>query len=135
MMVETRTRLAALGEWVIAAACVVAIAAGAGILARDYRGVRPVVPVMAGASTAPAVPALVPARAVSIPVLILPDGKSIEVGGNADEIGRMLGERAAVGVRAVERDGTAERTVQAYRYAGVEFVLVVANGKVFAIYR
>jgi hypothetical protein len=75
------------------------------------------------------------AGAVSIPVLILPDGKSIEVGGNADEIGRMLGERAAVGVRAVERDGTAERTVQAYRYAGVEFVLVVANGKVFAIYR
>jgi hypothetical protein len=130
-MVEgTRFRLVGLIEWVIAAGFVVGLlAVGAAVLG-DFRAVRPVVPVIAGASVAPVVPASVRSGSVSVPLLVLPDGKTLTTGAptaSLDALGH--------GETAFERTTAGQRETRAYRYAGMEFVVVIADDKIVAIFR
>src|SRR5690606_30647601 len=69
-------------------------------------------------------PAGVPPRAVSVPMLLLPDGRQIRIGDTETAIDASLGRGARVGLDAVEREGRRERVTRFYNHAGTPFVLV-----------
>jgi hypothetical protein len=71
-MQATRVRFVSLLEWAAAAIVVAALATLGTIVAREFRMVNAVTPVIAGDSRPdPPVPVGVPSRAVSVPVLLL----------------------------------------------------------------
>jgi hypothetical protein len=129
-MVETRFRLVGLIEWVIAAGSVVGLLAVGLAVFGDVRAVRPVMPVIAGAATVPIVPAGVRSGSVSVPLLVLPDGKSLAVGAPVATL-----DSLGTGESAFERTPAGQRETRAYRYAGMEFVVVVADDKIVAIFK
>lgn len=122
---SNRLRLAPLFEWLIAAAFLCATVAVATLVIRELRG-----PVRISAATPAArplvnsVPAIVPARAVSVPVLPFLDGKEVRVGETALTIAARLGRAAEVGKQAVDRGTLGERLTRFYEYAGSKFILV-----------
>ena len=129
-MVETRFRLVGLIEWVIAAGSVAGLLVVGAAIFGDFRSVRPVIPVIAGAAAVPIVPAGVRSGSVSVPLLVLPDGKSLAVGAptsSLDPLGTVES--------AFERTTAGQRETRAYRYAGMEFVVVIADDKIVAIFR
>ena len=69
-------------------------------------------------------PAGLPPRAVSVPVLLLSDGKEVRVGDNFDSVASSLGPQAGLGGQWVEPVAGGERVIRDYDYAGTRFVLV-----------
>ena len=143
-MEATRVRVASLLEWLCAAAIIAGVLA-AGISAlRELYDVRALTPVIAHEASSPPVadppPVLAP-RAVSVPMLILADGKEVRLGDAAAKILERLGPFAQVGVETMERDGVRERVTRLYSYVGTQFALVLeapkkgAELRVVAIYR
>jgi len=139
-MAATRTRVESFVEWAVAVA-VIAVLLGAGSVAvREFRGVDPATPLIAREPFAAAVPAAVPARAVSVPMLLLRDGAQVRVGDTlAAVVSRLQGPRE-LAPKTVDRVPTGERLILFYEYAGDRFTLVVepaepADGaRVSAIY-
>ena len=141
-MEATRARFGSVLEWILAAACIVIAFVVVSLVMREVRTVSAALPVIAHeaqASTSTP-PAGVPARAVSLPVLLLPGGKEVRVGETVAAIAARLGREAEVGTQAVERARFGERLTRFYEHAGTRFVLVFEpfeqNGdpKVAAIY-
>ena len=101
-----RARLGSALEWLIAAAFLVATLAVATLIVRELR----TTPRAAAAPepSATSMPAGVPTRAISVPVLLLLDGKEVRVGQSVDEVARMLGRSAEVGADAPECGGIEE---------------------------
>jgi len=133
-MVEgTRFRLVGLIEWLLAAGCVVGLVAVGAVVSREFRGVRPIVPVLAGAAQPQIVPADVRPGAVSVPMLTMPDGKTVAVGAPASTLDA-LGPKAASRV-GFERLAIGQRETRTYRYSGVEFIVVIADDKIVAIFK
>ncbi len=130
----TRLRLFALVEWFLAAACVAGVLAVAGVLSRDVARVRPVVPVIAGPAPSDIVPASLKPGAISVPIVVLPDGKQLQVG-EAEAALDGLGPYAEDGTPEVEKDQDSNRVTRRYRYAGMDFVAVSSGGRIVAIYR
>jgi hypothetical protein len=134
LMDGIRPRLVGFVEWVAAAACVLgALVAGAGLYS-EARHVRPVVNVIAEEAQAPIAPANLRPGAISVPELVLPDGKRLVRGESASTL-EALGPRAQSEPTAVERASTGQRESRTYRYAGMEFVVVTADQQIVAIYR
>jgi hypothetical protein len=141
-MDATRARFGSAIEWLLAAAFIVAVVAVASIVVRELRTVSAAMPVIAREAqpSAAVIPAGVPARAVSVPVLLLPGKKDVRVGDTASAIAARLGRAAEVGSQVVERSRFGERLTRFYEHAGSRFVLVFepfeAGGepKVAAIY-
>ena len=140
-MEAIRVRFAPVLEWLCAAAIIGGVlAAGLGA-AREFEGVRAVTAVMARSAPTPEAPPVLAPRAVSVPLLLLADGKEIRVGDRASQVLDKLGARAQVGTDTIERKGTTERITRLYRYAGTPFALVFevarpgATARVTAIYR
>jgi hypothetical protein len=85
-------------------------------------------------------PAVIPARAVSVPVLPLADGKELKIGDSIAAVAARLGRAAESGRQEVDRGSLGERFTRFYEYAGARFILVfepVDRGgelKVAAIY-
>jgi hypothetical protein len=129
-----RPRLVGLVEWVAAAACVFLVLLVAANLTRELRSVRPIVQVRAAEAHAPIAPANLRAGAISVPELVLPDGKRLIRGGPGSLLSA-LGPRAQTGPTAIERVGLIQRESRVYRYAGMEFVVLTANDQIVAIYR
>lgn len=128
-------------EWAVAAAFIVAMLAAGSVAVREVRSVNAVTPVIAReALPDPAVPAGVPSRAVSVPVLLLADGMAIRVGDSLSAIALRLGRQAEVGRQSVERAPNGERLTRFYEHARTRFVLVFesfqqdAEPRVAAIY-
>ena len=141
-MEATRVRVESALEWALAAAFIfVALAVGS-LVIREFRTVSAVTPVIAreASASAPAVPAGVPSRAVSVPVLLLRDGNAVRVGETLSDVAARLGRQAEVGAQSVERAPNGERLTRFYEHAGSHFVLVFepferdAEPKVAAIY-
>jgi hypothetical protein len=84
----------------------------------------PVIAREAPAPPQPPTPAGVPSRAVSVPVLLLPDGKDVRVGESLTQIAARLGRQAEAGPQSVERGVVGERLTRFYEYGGTKFVLV-----------
>ena len=135
-MVEgTRFRLVGLLEWVIAAAAVVCLLAVGSVVSREFSGVRPVMmPVIAGAARAAVFPALARPGAVSVPMLILPDGRTLTVGDPESSLD-VLGPRAESAPAAFERFDTGQRELRTYQYAGMDFMVVTVADKIVAIFQ
>ena len=129
-----RLRLVGLVEWVAAAACVFVVLAVAANVARELRSVQPIAPVKAAEAQAPVAPANLRAGAISLPELVLPDGKRLNRGGPAAVL-TTLGPRAQTGLTSIERFGATQRESRTFRYAGMEFVVVTADEQIIAIYR
>ena len=83
---------------------------------------------------APSAPANLHAGAISVPELVLPDGKRLTRGSPANVL-TALGPRAQTGLTAIERLGDGQRESRTFRYAGMEFVVVTADDQILAIYR
>jgi hypothetical protein len=118
-----RLRLASALEWGIAAAFLTAtVAVGSLIL----QGVRPPSRVTAAELPAPiaAIPAAVPAGAVSVPVLPFRDGKEIRVGDTATAVISTLGRPAESGREESDRGRLGQRLTRFYEYAGFRFIVV-----------
>ena len=140
-MEATRVRFAPVLEWLCAAAIIGGVLAAAVGAAREFEDVRAVTAVMARAAPTPDAPPVLAPRAVSVPLLLLADGKEIRVGDRASQVLAKLGVRAQIGTDTIEREGTTERITRLYSYAGTPFALVFevgrpgATARVTAIYR
>ena len=123
-MDATRARVGSLLEWILAAVCIVAILALGSIAVGEFRSVAAVTPVIANEAVLPMPPAAVPPRAISVPVLMLPNGVELRVGDLAAEVASRLGGRAEVAVPSVDRTPAGERVTRFYEQAGTRFVVV-----------
>jgi hypothetical protein len=140
-METTRARLGSVVEWLLAAVFIVAAVMTIAIAVRELRSTAASTRAIAREGPEPAViPAGIPARAVSVPVLILPDKKEVRVGDSVSAIAARLGRNAEVGSQTVERGRFGERLTRFYEHAGTRFALVFeavadrAEPRVAAIY-
>ena len=118
-----RARLGSAVEWLVAATFLVATLGVASLIVRELRTVpRAATPV--AQDTAPALPSAVPARAISVPVLLLLDGKEVRVGDKVDDVSRSLGRAAEVGRQTADRGALGDRLTRFYEHQGTRFVLV-----------
>jgi hypothetical protein len=124
-METTRARFGSAIEWLLATVFIVAAVGVVSIVVRELRTIG-AVPAMARESAALAapVPAGVPARAVSVPVLILPGKKEVRVGDTVSAVAARLGRDAEIGSQVVERSRFGDRLTRFYEHAGTRFVLV-----------
>ncbi len=112
-------------EWLIAAAFLCATVAVGSLIVQELRS-----PARARAAAQPArqlittIPAAIPARAVSVPMLPFLDGKEIRVGETASAVARRLGRAAESGRQEVDRGNLGERLIRFYEYGGSRFIVV-----------
>jgi len=126
LRVRPRFRLGPVVEWLIAAAFLFATFAVGSLIFRELR------PAAAPVRVAPAqprllvasIPAAVPARAVSVPVIPFIDGQEVRVGETMTAVAERLGRAAEVGRQEVDRGTFGERLTRFYDYAGSRFILV-----------
>ena len=123
---SVRSRLAPLFEWMIAATFLCATLLVASLVVRELQGPGYV----RGAETPAArplvesIPAAVPPRAVSVPVLPFIDGKEIRIGATMAAVAGVLGRAAENGRQEIDRGTLGERLTRFYEYAGSKFILV-----------
>jgi hypothetical protein len=120
----TRARFGSVVEWVIAAGCIL-LTLGIGSMAlREIDTFRPVTPVNAEGARIPDLPANVPSRAVSVPMLLLSNGTQLRVGERAPSVAAKISADWQVGGDALERTTNGHRVTRAYDDGGTQFVLV-----------
>jgi hypothetical protein len=117
-----RVRLGSALEWFMAALFLAATCAVGVLIARELR-MTPAAPVQAAARAVDA-PAAIPARAISVPVLLLLDGKQVKVGDTVESVASTLGRASEVGRQLADRGALGERLTRFYDYSGTRFVLV-----------
>ncbi len=117
-----RARLGSVLEWIVAAVFLAASIVVATLIVRELR----TAPRAAAVPERPvsALPAGVPTRAISVPVLLLLDGKEVRVGDPVERVARTLGRSAEVGTQLADRGALGERLTRFYEYNGTRFVLV-----------
>ena len=120
-----RVRLAPVVEWMIAAGFLFATVLVASLVVRELRGPsRIMAEPPAARPLVVSMPAAVPPRAVSVPVLPFIDGKEIRVGQTAAFVASNLGRAAESGRQEVDRGTLGERLTRFYEYAGSKFIVV-----------
>ncbi len=122
-MDAVRTRFGSLIEWVVAAAFLGVTVLVGSLILRELRAVTGPDSEPPGASL-PVVPSSIPPRAISVPMLLLLDGKEIHVGDTAPKIAGLLGKAAQAATLEVDRGPLGERQTRFYEYAGTRFILV-----------
>ena len=123
--VSGRLRIAPLVEWIIAAAFLLATVAVASLVVRELRGPnRILAEVPAARPHVSSLPASVPPRAVSVPMLPFIDGKEIRVGQTAATVAANLGRAAESGRQQLDKGTLGERLTRFYEYAGSKFIVV-----------
>src|SRR5687767_2261392 len=144
MEAAIRPRFTSILEWAVAVAFIAAMLVIGSVVVREFRTMSALTSV--SASSAPdAVPASVapvgvPPRAVSVPMLLLSDGKEVRVGETISAIVARLGQHAIIGKQAIERAVHGQRVTRFYDHVGTQFVLVFepfeenAEPRVAAIY-
>ena len=141
-MEATRQRFTSFLEWAVAVACLLALLGVGSIVMREVRTVSASLTVTAREATPvpSTVPAGVPPRAISVPMLLLSDGKEVRVGETISTIVEKLGQHAVTGKQAIERAVHGQRVTRFYDYVGTQFLLVFepfeynAEPRVAAIY-
>src|SRR5687768_2940711 len=139
-MEATRVRFGSILEWLLAAAFVAGAAALVSMASGEMRNVRAVVPVIAGEAPAHDVPAGVPPRSVSVPMLLLGNGRDVRLGDRASEVAARFADAPQVISESLDRSEARERVTRFYNYLGTQFVLVFediernADSRVAAIY-
>lgn len=127
LSVRSHIRLAAIFEWLVAAAFLLATVAVGSMILRELRS-TPVQRATPAAEPARPIitstPSIVPARAVSVPVLPFLDGKEVRVGETVSAVSARLGRSAEIGRQQVDRGSLGERLTLFYEYAGTRFIVV-----------
>ena len=124
-MEATRRRFESLLEWTLAAAFIAALLGIGSVVVREIRTVNAVTPVIAREPTpTPPVPAGVPSRAVSVPVLLLHDGNRVRIGDSLGAITSHLGRQAETRAPMIDHAPNGERLTRFYDFAGTRFSLV-----------
>jgi hypothetical protein len=138
---RSTVRLGPVVEWLVAAAFLCATVAVGSLMVRELRAPAPAhVPQPAARPIVNSVPASIPARAVSVPVLPFLDGKEVKVGETVSAVAARLGRAAESGRQEVDRGSLGERFTRFYEYGGSRFIIVFEpferNGepRVIAIY-
>jgi hypothetical protein len=116
-----RVRLGSALEWFTAALFLLATC-GVGLLILRELQTRPAA--VEAVRVVDAVPAAIPARAISVPVLLLLDGKQVKVGDSVEMVAKSLGRSSEVGRQLADRGALGERLTRFYDYGGTRFVLV-----------
>ena len=120
-----RLRIAPLVEWIIAVAFLLATVAVASLVVRELRGPnRVLAEAPAARPLVASLPAAVPPRAVSVPMLPFLDGKEIRVGQTAATVAANLGRAAESGRQELDKGTLGERLTRFYEYAGSKFIVV-----------
>lgn len=119
-----RARLGSALEWLVAAAFLLATIAVASLIVRELRTAPRATNPLAQELQGTAIPSAVPARAISVPVLLLLDGREVRVGDTVDSVSRSLGRAAEIGTQTVDRGALGERLTRFYEHNGTRFVLV-----------
>jgi hypothetical protein len=126
-MEAVRSRFGSFVEWLIAAGAIALVLAAGSFAVRQMQSLPAITPVIAGAPAAEP-PAGVPPRTVSVPMIVLADGKELRVGARLSEVAALVGQAAQVGADAVERASGRERLTRFYNYVGARFALVFESG-------
>ena len=124
LRVRPRFRLAPVFEWVVAALFLVATLAVGSMILRELRPAPTIRTVPAARPLVASIPAAVPARAVSVPVLPFLDGKEVRIGETVSAVAARLGRSAESGRQELDRGSLGERLTRFYEYAGSRFILV-----------
>jgi hypothetical protein len=120
-MDTVRGRFGSVLEWLVAAAFLLATLGVASLILQELRvSRRPPPPV----ESAALVPRAIPSRAVSVPILPLPDGKQVRVGDSFAAVAAALGRAAESGRQELDRGPIGERLTRFYEHAGTRFILV-----------
>lgn len=119
-----RARFGSALEWIVAAGFLIATLAVGSLIVRELRTVTNVQPARAEERGPSMPPAGVPARAISVPVLLLLDGKEIRVGDSVEHVAGLLGRGAEVGSQTAEPAALGMRLTRFYEHAGTRFILV-----------
>ena len=124
LRVRPRFRLTPVFEWVVAALFLGATVLVGSMILRELRPSPPLRVAPAARPAVTSIPAAVPARAVSVPVLPFLDGKEIRIGETVSTVAARLGRAAESGRQEVDRGSLGERLTRFYEYAGSRFILV-----------
>jgi hypothetical protein len=123
-----RTRVGSAVEWVVAAAFLLATLAVGSLVLRELRAAASAGPDNANpaisTTAAAALPASLGPKAVSVPLLILAEGRELHVGDTAARVADVLGREAETGVQQSDIGPLGERTTRFYDYSGTRFALV-----------
>lgn len=121
---RSRFRLTPALEWLVAAAFLAATLAVVSLIVRELRtnSAPAAAPVMAAMPAS--LPAAVPARAISVPVLLLVDGREVKVGQTVEQVAAVLGRAAETGTQVVDRGAVGERLTRFYEIEGTRFLLI-----------
>lgn len=118
-----RVRLGSALEWFVAALFLVATCAVGVLIVGELR-MAPAAPIEASVKAADSLPAAIPVRAISVPVLLLHDGNQVTIGDSVETVARSLGRGAEVGRQLADRGPNGDRLTRFYDSAGTRFVLV-----------
>jgi hypothetical protein len=124
LRVRPRFTLAPVFEWAVAVVFLIATVGVGSLILRELRPAPAVRPAPVARPLVASIPAAVPARAVSVPVLPFLDGKEVRVGETVSAIAARLGRAAESGRQEVDRGSLGERLTRFYEYAGSRFILV-----------
>jgi hypothetical protein len=130
-----RTRVGSAVEWVVAAAFLLATVAVGSLVLRELRAAASVGPdnpnpiVAASTTAAAALPVSLGPKAVSVPLLILAEGREIRLGDTAARVADVLGREAETGVQQSDIGPRGERTTRYYDYSGTRFALVFESAE------
>jgi hypothetical protein len=111
-------------EWLIAAAFLCATVAVGSLIFQELRTPAAAPRVQPSRPVVTSIPAAIPARAVSVPVLPFLDGKEVRIGETAAAVAARLGRAAESGRQEVDRGTLGVRLTRFYEYAGSRFILV-----------
>jgi hypothetical protein len=117
-------RLGPVLEWLIAAAFLCATVAVGSLIVRELRVPAAVRVAQPARPLVTSIPSVIPARAVSVPVLPFLDGKEIRVGETASAVAARLGRAAESGRQEIDRGSLGERLTRFYEYGGSRFIIV-----------
>ena len=124
-MTSTRTRYGSALEWAIAVACIVAALGLGSVALREIRTIRAATPVNAAERAPVEVPAAVPSRSVSVPMLVLSDGGRLHVGERLAAAAGRIQPGWQVGDDAIERTAAGDRITRSYHDGVRSFMLVL----------
>jgi hypothetical protein len=119
-----RLRLASALEWGVAAAFLAATLAVGSLILHDLGGPALRAAAPPAATVVTAIPAAVPAGAVSVPVLPFQDGKEIRIGATAAAVTAALGRSAESGREESDSGRLGQRLTRFYEYSGFRFIVV-----------
>jgi hypothetical protein len=124
LRVRSRLRLAPVFEWVVAVLFLLATVFVGSMILRELRPTPTPRVAPAARPIVASIPAAVPPRAVSVPVLPFLDGKEVRVGETVSAVASRLGRAAESGRQEIDRGSLGERLTRFYEYAGSRFILV-----------